>query len=470
MRESWINNPIRVTKVALVAVDIGALIAVIAIELWRTGSSLGTFDDRWVAFLPFGALLLLFPSLLFALGLYDHLETAPRTRHPMTLVVTVALWAGAVNLALVGTYNTPPLWPASLIIGAAIGGVLWVLRSVAMRPTRFDRGRVGVLFLGWDRSIELLTEVLRTHPYRRRSIVGILAPSPGDADLPRPDPDLRIPEFQVHEARAVLSQGRVGELVVPVAQEISVAALQLVRERPHHVRIHSALSIYEGLVHKVPISVMGDQALEPTVRLRMPRHGRIWQNLHRTMDVLVAGLLLLVLWPLLLSVAIVSFVVQGMPIIFAQERVGLGGRLFTIFKFRTMKVLNRSRAESELMTTIGDARLTDWGRILRRLHLDELPQLWNILRGDMSLIGPRPISKELDMHISSRMPFWDLRYLVHPGATGWEQVCSGDSRNEIGQCERLERDLYYIEHASVMLDIYILLKTPGVLLRRRGAR
>jgi lipopolysaccharide/colanic/teichoic acid biosynthesis glycosyltransferase len=74
------------------------------------------------------------------------------------------------------------------------------------------------------------------------------------------------------------------------------------------------------------------------------------------------------------------------------------------------------------------------------------------------------------MHISSRMPFWDLRYLVHPGATGWEQVCSGDSRNEIGQCERLERDLYYIEHASVMLDIYILLKTPGVLLRRRGAR
>jgi len=471
MRESWSNNPIRVVKIALVGIDIGALLAVAALETWRAGAGPETLSDRWLWLLPCVAFVLLYPSLLFAFGLYDHAgRPSPRTRHPLTLVLAVALWTWLVELALLGPDVAAGLWPPALLIGAAVGGLLWVLRLLAMHPSRYARKPVGILLLGWDRSMELLVQVLQTHPYRRQAIIGLLASCDGGPDLYRPDPNLKIPELRDKEARTALSQGHAGVLALPSADRLSASARELVHDRPRGVQVRNALTICEGLVHKVPVTVVGNQALEPALHLREPRHGPAWETAHRSMDILIAGALLILFLPLMVLVAAGSLIFQGRPVIFAQTRIGAGSRPFTIYKFRSMKILTRSRQECELMTTIGDSRLTQWGRFLRRLHLDELPQLWNILHGEMSLVGPRPISKELDVYISTRIPYWELRYQVRPGATGWEQVSSGDSRNPAGHCRRLEFDLYYIEHASIMLDIYILLKTPGVLMRRRGAR
>jgi lipopolysaccharide/colanic/teichoic acid biosynthesis glycosyltransferase len=171
--------------------------------------------------------------------------------------------------------------------------------------------------------------------------------------------------------------------------------------------------------------------------------------------VAVAGIAGLLLSPLMLLVALVVRVALGRPVLFRQERAGRNGKVFEIVKFRTMKP-PRYEGEGDL------GRDTGAGRALRTLSLDELPQLWNVLRGDMSLIGPRPTLPEQVVHYSERQRG---RLAILPGITGWAQV---QGRNSISWPERIELDLWYIEHRSLALDLRIVGLTVARLLRPRG--
>lgn len=178
----------------------------------------------------------------------------------------------------------------------------------------------------------------------------------------------------------------------------------------------------------------------------------------RVLDCVTACVLLLLLSPLLLVVALSVASRLGRPVLFRQERPGLHGRPFELLKFRTM-----NEARDAMGVLLPDAeRLTPFGRMLRKLSLDELPTLWNVARGDMSLVGPRPL---LMRYLERYSEDQARRHEVRPGVTGWAQV---SGRNALSWDEKFAHDVWYVDHASFILDLRILFKTIWVVFRRHG--
>jgi lipopolysaccharide/colanic/teichoic acid biosynthesis glycosyltransferase len=180
--------------------------------------------------------------------------------------------------------------------------------------------------------------------------------------------------------------------------------------------------------------------------------------LNRVADVTIASTTLLVASPLLALGALAIKLEDGGPVIYRQTRVGRGGRDFELLKLRTMVVGAESQGAGYAVDR-GDPRITRVGRVLRRLSLDELPQLWNVVRGDMSIIGPRPTLRyQVDRYTSHQR----RRLEVKPGITGWAQI---HGRTALPWAERIELDVWYVKHRSASLDLQILLRTPGSLFR-----
>jgi lipopolysaccharide/colanic/teichoic acid biosynthesis glycosyltransferase len=183
----------------------------------------------------------------------------------------------------------------------------------------------------------------------------------------------------------------------------------------------------------------------------------------RLSDMLAAAILLILLLPVFGLVALAIRCRMGMPILFKQERAGKDGHLFTLLKFRTMRSAPEACSSIQAVATDAD-RLTSLGRFLRRTSLDELPQLWNVLKGEMSLVGPRPLLPEYLPHYTASQ---FRRHEVRPGITGWAQV---RGRNALSWEDRFALDVWYIENRSLALDLWILLLTIGTLFRPQGLR
>jgi len=166
-------------------------------------------------------------------------------------------------------------------------------------------------------------------------------------------------------------------------------------------------------------------------------------------------------------IAVIILIDSGKPVIYSQERLGRGGAPYRIYKFRTMKT-NADMEKEALVTATDDPRVTRVGRFLRKVHLDELPQVINVLRGDMSWIGPRSERSELVEIFQRVLPFYRARMLVKPGVTGWAQINQPYAETVEETAIKLEYDLYYIEHANILMDITILLRTFGAVLGFKG--
>jgi exopolysaccharide biosynthesis polyprenyl glycosylphosphotransferase len=188
----------------------------------------------------------------------------------------------------------------------------------------------------------------------------------------------------------------------------------------------------------------------------------------RTFDVVVASIALFLVAPVLLAL---SLLVRrtGHSVIFRQTRLGEGGKHFTMYKFRTMHE-GAEEPGTPLWAEERDPRVTPIGRLMRRTRLDELPQLWNVLRGDMSIVGPRPERPEFLMLLERSVPYWSRRHLLKPGITGWAQVRNGYAADCAGTEEKLSYDLWYLRHRSLLVDLIICVKTFPKLLSGWGAR
>jgi lipopolysaccharide/colanic/teichoic acid biosynthesis glycosyltransferase len=171
-----------------------------------------------------------------------------------------------------------------------------------------------------------------------------------------------------------------------------------------------------------------------------------------------------VLYPFL---ALGTILDTGLPILYSQDRLGKGGQPFTIYKFRTM-IQDAEADGTAQLAAENDARVTRFGAFLRATHLDELPQFWNVLRGDMSMVGPRAERAQLIADFQKQIPFYRARLLVKPGLTGWAQINYGYVASVIETAIKLEYDLYYIKHRSIAMDFTIMLRTVGTVLGSRG--
>ena len=185
-----------------------------------------------------------------------------------------------------------------------------------------------------------------------------------------------------------------------------------------------------------------------------------------TFSIVFSAVALLLTFPLMLLIAVLIRLDSNGPAIFRQRRIGKDGKIFTLYKFRSMyQGVDGDRPAAEY-----DARCTRVGRWLRATRIDELPQLWNIFRGDMHLVGPRPFVPEQETNLAKEIPFYNLRWSVRPGATGWAQVNRGYCATIAENGEKLSYDLFYIKNMSVGLDLLIFFKTLKILLLGRGGR
>lgn len=229
--------------------------------------------------------------------------------------------------------------------------------------------------------------------------------------------------------------------------------------------IYSPPRFYEDFLYKIPPSELEDDwfVFSPGFNLI---HKRINLRIKRVIDIVGSLLLLLVCSPIMLLVAIAIKLESSGPIIYSQTRSGLNGEEFEVHKFRSM--CEDAEKDGAQWAQNNDPRVTRVGSILRKTRLDELPQLWNVLKGEMSLIGPRPERPHFDNKLSQQIPYYDLRYLVKPGISGWAQVMHRYGASEDDAYKKLEYDMYYIKNYSLLLDLAIVMKTIRIVLFGRG--
>lgn len=230
-------------------------------------------------------------------------------------------------------------------------------------------------------------------------------------------------------------------------------------------KVLSFQNFYELYFAKVPVFSLSNSWFAFTEGFTI-LHSQINMRLKRVSDVLISTLMLIPGVPLMGLLAVLIRLESRGPAIYKQARVGAGGEVFTIYKFRSMKA--DAEKDGAKWAAKKDPRVTFLGRIMRKTRLDELPQLFNILKGDMSFIGPRPERPEFTESLKKSIPFYDLRHLIKPGLSGWAQVMYPYGASEKDAIEKLQYDLYYIKNYSLELDVKIFFKTISVVLFGMG--
>ena len=231
------------------------------------------------------------------------------------------------------------------------------------------------------------------------------------------------------------------------------------------ISIEKVGDLRERLVGKIQLDGLRPSSFLYSEGFRMRRSQQFTRQI---VSMLVAAIGLLLFLPFFPIVVLLVRLSSKGPIFFRQTRVGQGGRPFQVIKFRTMLI--EAEAAGARRATKNDPRVTKVGMFMRKTRIDEIPQLWNVLTGDMGFVGPRPERPEFTPMLEEKLPFYYLRHLIRPGLTGWAQVRYGYGANLAETREKLEYDLYYIKHMSLGLDLLIMIETIKTILHRRGAQ
>jgi exopolysaccharide biosynthesis polyprenyl glycosylphosphotransferase len=261
----------------------------------------------------------------------------------------------------------------------------------------------------------------------------------------------------------------VDEIIVAITHRHAIADElfdALLRCRELGLRVTTMATVYERLTGRVPIDHVG-RDLGMVVPMGDNAGERAYRTLKRVVDILSAVVGLTLMAMMCVPIAICNAKCSPGPLFYKQRRIGQGGKLFEAYKFRSM----RPDAESgtgAVWAAKNDNRITPIGRLLRRTRLDEMPQFINVFKGEMSLIGPRPERPEFVNALSLMLPFYRARHAVKPGITGWAQIRYGYGSTNEDSHIKLEYDLYYVKHASPLLDLKIMLQTLPVMLLGKG--
>ncbi|PYI69209.1 MAG: polyprenyl glycosylphosphotransferase [Verrucomicrobia bacterium] len=257
-----------------------------------------------------------------------------------------------------------------------------------------------------------------------------------------------------------------GIILAEKASSLSTQLLErLVHAQFQETRVYTLESFYETQWRYLPLGII-DPFWPLQSGFQLARTSP-YHYLKRLFDVAASVTALIISAPLFVLTPLLIWIEDGSPVFYRQERVGRDGRRFVLFKFRTMH-RRSDDADEDIYTRKDDRRVTSVGRWLRKLRLDELPQLWNALKGDISLIGPRPEWSKCAERYEQTIPFYHFRHLVKPGITGWAQVNYPYGESDEDAVEKLKYDLYYIRHYSLKLDAMIVLKTLYTMLFGKG--
>lgn len=264
--------------------------------------------------------------------------------------------------------------------------------------------------------------------------------------------------FNVHGGSIIeLSEQKAVDLVLVDKEHQDIDVMAILSSG---VRVMGVSAFWETFAQKIPHSEIDKSWL---TKLDLRQRDPVVRRVKRLMDLLVSCVGLIVFFPLLVCSCLAIALDSGFPLFFKQKRSGYLGRPYYLYKLRTMKP--HSEKDGAQWATQGDVRVTKVGRFLRRLRIDEIPQFWNVIRGEMSVVGPRPERPELERKIIKKIPFWNCRYLLKPGITGWAQIKYRYASDIESSDEKLSYDLFYVKNASFFLDLEIILSTLRSLMK-----
>jgi len=442
-------------KLLLFAGDIFLIILSFSLAfLWyyeRAGMVLGPSEAlKGVSFL-----LLFYPISFYIFNLYD-IRLEFKTMQNLILILSSFLFAALLALTLFQIYPDSR-WREIFLIDLVLTFTLitgWRLTySLVFKLTIPQRN---ILIFGTEKSAAAVRHILNPYPeYRVKAVI--------EDRFDEHDPSKGNPGRTLEE---IIDQFDIDDIVVtrhPVKD--SRLKDELLKWKMKGGNIYDMLTLYEAFLYKVPASYMNERWIFDNLGSESLQR-KVYNRLKRILDILIAFTTIIILFPLGIMLSLAIKVSSKGPVFFIQNRIGKNHKPFPMIKFRTM--VTGAEEKGPQWADKEDPRVTVVGRFLRKTRLDELPQFLNVLKGDMSIVGPRPERDYFIKELEKKLPFYSLRFSVKPGLTGWAQVYYGYAASEQEGGEKWEYDLYYIKNMSGFLDLKILLKTIFIIIFGKG--
>lgn len=392
-------------------------------------------------------------------GLYKIKTYRPKNLYMLFEGVTISTVIAGIPICLI---NFNILTVLLLIINAVcvFSGILFI-RIVQLTYTKCFKSTKNVLIVGAGQDGKLIAEEIQARPALKLKVVGFLDDNMNTIE----DEDSTIPILGLTcDSEAVIKDNNVKIVIVAVKSRMdSVILTDLIKGIPLGVKVWRMPNFYEKITRKYLVSKMTVNWLFYAC---VKKKALLFTYIKRFCDIISSIAIMLVTIPLsIIAMVIIKFSDFG-PIFFTQTRIGKFGKPFKMIKFRTMY---QDKVEEDFDEDIDqvhadDKRIMPFCKFLRKFHIDELPQMINVLRGEMSIVGPRPVREEVYYENREKVPFWECRNWVRPGWCGWQQINMTEPTSE----ERLEYDLYYIKHRHIVWEFLILLQFIAKVICGRG--
>jgi exopolysaccharide biosynthesis polyprenyl glycosylphosphotransferase len=447
---------------------IGAIYFWYQVSLYRLmedGLSQGRAERLIQIDVPFWFYLLPFVWILLLVESYD-VHTAADWRKTLR-AIAVAPLVGLLGYSLLFTFNTTPNSLPRIAVGAFL--VIASFLTLAWRGTYIriytSSGLMRrVLIVGAGKAGRSLVDVYQKNKPPSFQFVGFIDD----------DPTKKKYTYQNYAVIGdsehlldLIEDYRISDIIIAINGEIKGETFQTILDcQERGVEVIRMPIMYEEMTQRVPIEHLeSDWVIRSFVD--QVRVSGMYEFVKRIMDILGGFIGTLICVFIFLPVAFTIIIETGFPILYSQPRLGKGAKPFRIYKFRTMHQNAEADGKAKLAAE-NDPRVTRIGNLLRKARIDEMPQFWNVLHGEMSLVGPRAERPELVAEYQKQIPFYRARLLVKPGLTGWAQINYGYFATVKEMIVKLEYDLYYIKHRTLPMDFAIVLRTIGTVLRRTG--
>ena len=388
---------------------------------------------------PFSILYLFWLIIFFAFGLYDLNLIRKKLlfyQRFFTSMFSSAI-VGIIFFYLITEFGIAP--KTNLALNILIFSILFFLWRKIFYNLFSSRFKNKTIIIGDDKSSQILAKKIKERPWLGYELIDI---------LPRD-------KASIYELRNKIKKEKIDTLILSEKLESNPEILkEIYLFLPLEINFINFTKAYENITQKIPVSLLTHAWF-----LENLKQGEkdFYNKIKRILDIISASVILIISCVFTPFIAIAIKSEDNGPVFYKQQRIGKNGKPFLLIKFRSMK--KDSEKNGAVWAEKQDLRITKIGKFLRRTHLDEIPQMLNILKGDISLIGPRPERPEFIEKLEKEIPFYNVRHLIKPGFTGWAQIKFRYSRSVIDSKEKFEYDLYYIKNNSLFLDIGILLKT-----------
>lgn len=390
---------------------------------------------------PFTVIFLLWLTTFYIGGLYDlrGLKNDVNFAKKFTSLSLVNACSSVLAFYFIPAFIiTPKTNLFIVVLLAGLGGYFW--RTFCNTLLSAGKPNNRILMIGYNQTVEELVNHVNQNPQLGYEINFWMKEGLQDKELD-------------HLAQIILSN-KINLIVIPAhIKKNSKAARLIYKNLILGIEVWDLATLYENVFQKLPLAELEEVWFLENIG----KSHKVYEFFKRPIEIVLAIILSIIILPITLIVALLIVLTSRGPVIFRQTRSGENGKEFTIYKFRTM--VEDAEKDGPKFASPKDQRVTTIGKILRKSHLDELPQLLNIINGDLSFVGPRPERPEFVSQLKKDVPYFELRLLVRPGITGWAQINYKYGASVEDSHEKLQYDMYYLKNRSLTLDFLILLRT-----------